>query len=614
MNIPANIVDAEGLLRFLDQSPHILFFITVDFFKPAVYVNKACEIFSGYTKKELLRDVTPYDLIHPSERDRAKRTFSDRERLKRGIPDYTFKVIRKDGSIRWVKCTFGKIPLTNGRNGLAAIGIPADEDVKAREFLRSVVDLMDEGVAIMDRNLRVLLFNEAIKRLAASGKDPEEILGNFCYKIVYNRDTPCEDCAVVKALKTSSMAKKNLHLKTRRGERWFEIKAKPIFDDTNYPFAAVEYIREITDQKLRERELVREERIRTLEQIAGGIAHDFNNILAVIMASASTLKLQMPDGSPLKQQVEAIERACLKAKDIIHQFLSFTDESTGTPRRIDPAPLVEELVKIISKGLSFPIEFEAEENLWNIEIDPAQLNRALQNIILNAIDAVREKGEGKVKVKLSNHYGPLPHGDSPQRWVKIEVSDTGIGMDPAIVSHIFEPFFTTKPEGNGMGLAVAYSMVKRCGGHIDVKSRPGEGSTFTVYIPAASGPAKRGEKRTVLVLEDQQALREVVRIYLEGKGFYVLEAETGEQAVKMADKEKVDAFILDLNIEKGLGAFEIAEQLKRLNPDATYILTTGYLTESARKMAEDLGFSRILQKPYKLSELVEILEGGDEQK
>ncbi len=577
----------EELYRLLDKSSHLLFFLTTDFFKPPVYVNRACELITGYSKEEFYSSLSPYKIIHPTDREEAARRFSSTERPF----EYTFKLLCKNGDVKWVRCAFGRMRYGDGLV-LAGIGVEVTSLVGTKETLRTVVELMDEGVVVMDRDLRILMVNEPLRRIAAPQYSIEEVIGRKCYEVVYSRSAPCEDCPTVRAIESCSSQVKVVHVGRDKRERWFEVKSKPILDETGYVMGVVEYVRDITHQKLREKNIMREERIKTLERVSGGIAHDFNNILAVIMAASSTLRMSLRDPSQLAQ-VEAIEQACAKARDLVRQFLSFSDHHVPQKRRVNLKKLLEETVRILAYGLSFAVELDAEDA--EVEVDPVQFSRVFQNLIINAIEAVEEKGEGDVKVVLKRVDG----------GVRIEVRDTGVGMDERTMKRIFEPFFTTKSGGTGMGLFVAKSILKSHGATLTVDSKPGEGTTFSVFLPD-QGTSKA--LKTVLVMDDTMSLRQVVKLYLEGKGHHVLEASCGEELLELLKaKPQVDVFLLDAVVESGMGAFEVVDEIRERYPEALLILTSGFVDAELERRAKEKGFHMVLPKPFTMAQLEEAI-------
>jgi len=371
------------------------------------------------------------------------------------------------------------------------------------------------------------------------------------------------------------------------------------------------------------------QRLESLGVLAGGVAHDFNNLLEVILGSAD---LALKDIAPEAQQrrwVEKIELAARRASELTKQMLAYAGQVTSVAEPLDLNALVAEMENLLKVSISKKVVLNHERGaeIAFVEADASQMRQVIMNLIMNASEAIGDES-GSVEIRVSEvdvneeSVSRMCVGDdlSAGRYVSLEVTDTGCGMAAETRSRLFDPFFTTKFAGRGLGLASVLGIVRAHGGAIEVRSQPNEGSTFRILLPvAASGASARSKDRgspdrdwrgggTLLVADDEESVREIVEEMLVRRGFTVITAADGREAVRIFGNisNQIDAVLLDLTMPHMDGDAAL-RKMRRLRPDLKAILWSGYEEQTARKRCDGQERIALLQKPFDAETLVDTL-------
>ncbi|MGO9087631.1 MAG: response regulator [Candidatus Sulfotelmatobacter sp.] len=376
-----------------------------------------------------------------------------------------------------------------------------------------------------------------------------------------------------------------------------------------------------------ERQLRLLERFEAIGRLAGGICHDFNNIIGVILGWAQLGEEEAPDGSQLQERFRRIRAEGDRAVRLTRQLLAFTRREVLQPKKIDLNQAISELLAFLRSGIGEGVELRSvlDPCLHVIQADVTQIEQVIMNLCINARDAMPRGGRLVIRTKnaeISEDFCRRHSQARPGNYVVLEISDTGVGMDAAILDHIFEPFFTTKKvgEGTGLGLATVYGIVKQHNGFIDVHSEPGNGTTFQVYFPATSGvPTERNSHKpqpsltgseTILVAEDHDGLRESLEKILNAQGYKTIIADNGESAVRLfrENLEKIQIVIMDVVLPALTGP-DAYDRMSALRPGVPVIFTTGHTSEFASLNSRLEAGAVFLQKPYAPHTLSQIVRG-----
>jgi two-component system cell cycle sensor histidine kinase/response regulator CckA len=357
-------------------------------------------------------------------------------------------------------------------------------------------------------------------------------------------------------------------------------------------------------------------------QLAGGIAHDFNNLLTAILGSTELLLAETDPGDPRREDVQEIGRAAHWAAALVRQLLAYSRKQVMQPRLVNLNTVVHEMGGLLRRvvGERIALWLDLDSSLGYVMADPGQIEQVIANLGVNARDAMPDGGTLTIVTANLNAAGLPAAADerlSAGPLVALTVSDTGIGMDDHVQAHLFEPFFTTKElgRGTGLGLATVYGIVRQSGGQIQVASRPHEGSTFTVYFPRVPGPARPtplaappesapGGSESVLVVEDEEAVRHLVCRVLRGKGYRVLEATAAEAALALAAEspEPIDLLVTDM-VMPGIGGAALAAHLVARRPVMRVLFITGYAIEAVERQGELAAGGEPLEKPFSADQL-----------
>ncbi len=400
----------------------------------------------------------------------------------------------------------------------------------------------------------------------------------------------------------------------------------PIFDEKGELKNLVMIAVDITKQKQAEKELLKAQKLESLGVLAGGIAHDFNNILTAILGNTSIAKLELDNFD--KKEIDNIliqaEKACLQAKGLTQQLITFSKGGVPIKKIVSIDNLLKDSVDFALRGSNVRCEFKIAKKLWSTEIDEGQISQVINNVVINAKQAMPEGGI--IEVNVENVVG-MEHSDSgpPQKnshHVEISVKDDGVGISTEHLQKIFDPYFSTKQNGSGLGLATSYSIVKNHDGFFMVDSELGTGSTFHIFLPACD-PVKVSKKAvkpeafvgtgSVLVMDDEKPVRDFLSRLLKRFGYSVEVTKDGLEMIEVYKKSKesgktFDAVIIDLTVRGGLGGAQAIEKLLAFDPDAKAIVSSGYATHPVMSDFKKHGFKAVLPKPFEVKDLANALK------
>jgi PAS domain S-box-containing protein len=585
--------------------------------------NAAYQRMCGYSSEEL-KSTKFMDYTHPDDVARNLKLYEQLKRNKLQTFEIEKRYIRKDGKIIWVHLVASRL------NEETSIGIA--EDITARkqaewelqsttERLKAILDNAPVGIVTANQQNRFEQTNPAFQRM--TGYSAEELL-QMEWTALTHPDDMDRNIDLVDGLLHGN--RKNYDFEKRYVLKdgkiiWVRVVGSRLDDDHKMSIIEDITARKRTEQALlaSEQQLRQAQKMEAVGRLAGGIAHDFNNLLMVILSYTEMLQDSLPVHGALRKHTREIMRAAERAASLTGQMLAFSRKQIISPVVLNLNSAIDNTTKMLTRLIGEDIEFRVDtaKSVWAVEADPDQLAQVLMNLCVNSRDAMPQGGTltittGNVTVGTG---GLTDHPDvSPGDYVMLSVADTGTGIGKNVMDQIFDPFFTTKEvgKGTGLGLAMVYGMVRQSGGHVWVDSEVGMGTCFTIYLPKVMGLVDsemsvnaekhpRGEG-TLLVVEDEDALREAMCDYLRSLGYVVLEANSGSQALVIAAQQgEIDLLITDVVMPKMSGR-ELSQTMESLRPGMKTIHMSGYTDDAVLRHGISEGAS-FLQKPFSLGTL-----------
>ncbi len=556
----------------------------------------------------------------------AKFNEYDQVIFKTGEPLLTVgTMLQADGPHQWVACRF---PITDAAGQMVLIGVNAidiTEHIETKTRLEHWVDSTPTviytreprghfAITYISRNVKSLLGWEPRRFL----KDPQ-----FWFNCIHPEDQPriLEELALPWP---EDHQTQEYRVRAHDGTyHWLQDAFKMVPDRTGKPVEIAGAWMDITERKVLEAQLLRAQKMEAVGRLAGGVAHDFNNLLMAIMGYGELMRTSLYRDDPLFHYVEDILKATDRAAALTQQLLAFSRQQMMQPQVLNLNRVITDLGKMVRRLLGEHIDLEivADPSLGMVKADPGQIGQIIMNLAVNARDAMINGGRllvGTANIEFASRHPCRFDIVPPGRYVRLTFQDNGSGMDEQTLAHIFEPFFTTKEpgRGSGLGLPVVYSIVKQNGGYMDVESQPGTGTRFTIYLPLSEAleestgyPTPLMEKlegsETILIVEDEAALRTLLSRFFRLYGYEVLEAQDGGEALLVCQQHKglISIMLTDV-VMPGMNGSELADRLAHLHPEMQVFFMSGY-TDSDLAPYGVLDSSKIIiPKPFRPLDLV----------
>ncbi|MDM8554787.1 response regulator [Desulfococcaceae bacterium HSG7] len=378
-----------------------------------------------------------------------------------------------------------------------------------------------------------------------------------------------------------------------------------------------------------EADAIKARKFETIAVMTDGIAHDYNNLLSVVMGNISLAQTYLKPDDKNTKLLSNAEKALIQIKDLTQQLFTFSENFTPMKKNIAIAPMLKSLAMLFTSESESECHFDIADNLWSVEIDRAQIGQVIRNLVLNAEDAMPLGGTIKISAINKEITRENKSVTSPGEYIEISIEDRGVGIPPELTDKIFDPYFSTKEKGvqkgMGLGLAICHSVIKKHGGYLKVKSKPGEGSVFSFLLPASSRktvksgtlripslhtPPKISEK--ILVMDDEEMIRELSAEMLRRLGYDAICSDEGIKTLSLYQEameigEPFDAAILDLTIRGGMGGIETMRELLKIDSQAKAIISTGYSVNEIMMDYKKYGFCGVIAKPYSFQKLHDVL-------
>jgi two-component system, cell cycle sensor histidine kinase and response regulator CckA len=539
------------------------------------------------------------------------------------------KRLRKDGRIVDVSVTVSPIKNPAGEIlGASSIVRDITERKQSEEAVRranedweQTFNAIPDMVMVLDSHHRILRANEAMA--AMLGRSEQELQGKFCFELVHDTNKPPAFCPHSGLLKDGREHATELF--EPKLARSLDVRVSPLSDDKGTVIGSVHIVRDITEQKNLQKQLLQAQKMESLGTLAGGIAHDFNNLLQIIIGYSDMLLFGRKPEDRAYEGLHAIHQAGKEGAEMAKNILAFSRRLEPNARPVNLNNEILRAKKMLERTVSKMIQIQIllADNLMTVNADPGQLDQIILNLAVNAQHAMPDGGRLTIEtanVVLDADYSRSHLNVGPGKYVLLSVSDTGHGMAKEVLEHIFEPFYTTKgvDEGTGLGLAMVYGIVKSHKGHILCYSEPRAGTTFKIYLPAVVVETEQSVivaqrepdlgTETILLVDDEKRIRKLGEEMLRMAGYTVLTARNGIEALQIyrANQDRIAIVLLDLMMPE-MGGRECLEGLLGMNPSVKVIIASGFRANGPTKDELKAGAKAFVDKPYDMRQVLEVV-------
>jgi PAS domain S-box-containing protein len=608
--------------RLVGQSKDATFQVGLD--GKITFASPACQAILGYGPEAFVSDpdLLPR-IVHPDYRQRFD-TFWEEYHTRGIFPEHLLEWgwIHKDGHTIYTENVFTN--LLDARGNLIGFQTIArditdrkraeDTIVQAKEDWENTFDAITDMVMLLDNEHHIIRVNKAAAEALNTTKD--SLANKKCYEAIHGRNQPISGCPLLLTKKTLEPHTVEITEPNLGGT--FICSTSPILNRARKLTGYTHSLKDITESKRLQVQLQHALRMEAIGTLAGGIAHDFNNLLMGVQGYVSLMLMDRDDTDPDYKWLRNIEKQIQSGVRLTSHLLGYARKGKYEVKPVDLNQLARETCETFGRTRKdITIHKEFADDLRAAEADPSQIEQVLLNLCVNAADAMPRGGNLIVKTMNTTHDAMRDklYSSKPGNYVQLTVTDTGIGMDKNTIERIFEPFFTTKEmgHGTGLGLASAYGVIKAHGGYIDAESMLGEGTTFTIHLPASEKEAHRAVtlddkavkgSETVLLTDDERTVRRVGREMLEALGYNVMVAKDGKEAIELYSEhwDHIDIILLDL-VMPTMGGSEAYDALKQINPDVKVLLLSGYSIDGQATEILRRGCNGFIQKPFNLKEL-----------
>jgi len=503
------------------------------------------------------------------------------------------------------------------------------EEALAAEKERLTVTLrsISDGVIATDTEGRIVLMNKVAEQI--TGWQREEAMGRSfaeVFSIIKGQNGEASENPVERTIQMDQIVylPKDAVLVARDGgQKFVSATSSPIHDRDSNIVGVVLVFRDITERMKIEEELLKAQKLESIGVLAGGLAHDFNNLLTVMLGNISLSKVHLDTEDKIYARLSEAEKACFRARDLTKQLLTFSKGGAPVKKITSVINLLRESIDFTPYDPAVRYELSVEEELWPAEIDEGQIIQVIKNLLLNAEESMPDGGLIKISAQNITNEDRTVNPDHLGRYIKITIQDQGVGISEEHLSKIFDPYFTTKKGAGGLGLAVVYSIIRNHNGYVEVETDKGTGTKFHIYLQASVQELQINEdnlfvkppvvKRKVLIMDDEEIVREASGEVLGMLGYEVDYAGDGKEAIQKyrSAKEAGEPFnlvIMDLTVPGGMGGKEALEGLRSIDPDVKAIVSSGYSNDPVMSDYRKYGFNGVVAKPYKIEELTKVVK------
>jgi two-component system, cell cycle sensor histidine kinase and response regulator CckA len=591
-------------------------------------LNESCAWMFGYATSDEARTHRLQEIVSNGEDiEYLLRRVQD----KKTISHFELELRRRDGQSLWALASASLWeqepdypPLIEGTLVDITRWKRAEDGLRRREHrFRALLDKSSDAISLVDSAGRVLYSSHAVSPIF--GYELEERIGQNVFEFVHPEDAPQVLSAFGRLVhRPFSSVSAQLRYRHKDGSwRWIEALGTNLLEDGSVQGVVINY-RDVTEQRRLQDQLVQAQKMEAIGCLAGGVAHDFNNLLTAILGYSDMILEKAPPASAIHRYSTQIKQAGERAASLTRQLLAFSRLQVMAPKVMDLNAVLSEMTRMLRRviGEDIKLNFIPAPELGRVKVDPSQIEQVILNLAVNARDAMPQGGELTIRTSseaVGDNFVEDKARVQPGAYVVLEVSDTGCGMDPETRARAFEPFFTTKErgKGTGLGLSTVYGIVKQSGGYIWLSSEPGKGATFRIFLPKVDEPVSTnkvgelsaghaGGAETILLVEDENAVRALLRRILRSKGYRIIEAKNGDEAIAacLSHKERIDLILSDIVMPRMNGR-DLAQRAGKIHPEAMLLYMTGYASHKlgSTELLE-LG-TPFIQKPFSADTLAQ---------